>query len=777
MPQPLSSLSKWGQTYLVVASVIGLTIAAYSLYNVVAAQVDLQWLILAALTLLTGSFTVRIPRINARLSVSDTFIFASVLLFGPSAGTLTVILDALVISLRFTHFKQPLRVLFNLSVAAISIWCAAQIFFSIAGIKPYSIEPTPLARIAFPLLLFTLTYFLVNTWMVAFALSLEQRKPAYPIWRYNFLWLSVNYFGGASVAGLLVTYTRTIEPTTLGIIIPLLLISYLTFKTSMGRIDDANRHLTEVNKLYLSTIETLAMAIDAKDQITHGHIRRVQRLAVGLAKTVGVTDELQIRAIEAAALLHDMGKLAIPEFILNKPGRLTPNEFDVMKQHANIGADILGSIQFPYPVVPIVRHHHESWDGSGYPDGLKGVAIPLGARVLSVVDCFDALTSDRPYRPRLSTDDAITVLLQRRGTMYDPLIVDKFIEAQRELSRIAEMTESPEGMETIATKLRLTPEPKPEPVVNHDDRLPIKALTLLRSIRPSPAGIAIDDVGLLISKHLAKLTEFSGVAIYIGTDNQRAIKCRYADGPLTSLVEGPEIQLGEQLSGWVAAHRTPIWNSDATLDLPPDVARAAGVALGSSVPLIDEDVLIGAITVYSRAGKEIGLEQRMLIQALAPSLAKTLAASVAHDEIAAIDSTNQSEREALYAVLDSLLSGRAQGHDRTHPERLTIVRVRWNVDANVNDKTESLRATLDRAVAMATTGTGHAIRLGPRELLVVAAFGHLLSAGLEPHSQHRTPRGTNIDVVEIANSLQLREALGLTVAAETPNSSTKPLIH
>ena len=211
------------------------------------------------------------------------------------------------------------------------------------------------------------------------------------------------------------------------------------------------------------------MAIDAKDQITHGHIRRVQRLAVGLARSVGVNDETQIKAIEAAALLHDMGKLAIPEFILNKPGRLTPSEFDVMKQHANIGADILGSIHFPYPVVPIVRHHHEAWDGSGYPNRLKGVAIPLGARILSVVDCFDALTSDRPYRPALSVDDAIAVLVQRRGVMYDPLIVDKFIEAQAQLSEFAASDAAEkEVIDTLATKLRIVPEPPASNTAGHE---------------------------------------------------------------------------------------------------------------------------------------------------------------------------------------------------------------------------------------------------------------------------------------------------------------------
>src|SRR3954465_76456 len=176
------------------------------------------------------------------------------------------------------------------------------------------------------------------------------------------------------------------------------------------------------------------MAIDAKDQITHGHIRRVQSYAVGLARRVGVADETLIKAIEAAALLHDMGKLAVPEYILNKPGKLTSAEFEKMKLHASIGADILSAIDFPYPVVPIVRHHHENWDGTGYPARIKHTDIPIGARILSVVDCFDALTSDRPYRPRLSDEEAMEILMQRRGSMYDPLIVDTFAKVHREIT-------------------------------------------------------------------------------------------------------------------------------------------------------------------------------------------------------------------------------------------------------------------------------------------------------------------------------------------------------
>src|SRR5439155_3762241 len=153
----------------------------------------------------------------------------------------------------------------------------------------------------------------------------------------------------------------------------------------------------------------------------------VQTYAVSLAKRVGVADEKLIKAIEAAALLHGMGKLAVPEYILNKPGKLTPAEFEKMKLHASVGADILSAIDFPYPVVPIVRHHHENCDGTGYPAGLKGTEIPIGARILSVVDCFDALTSDRPYRPALSDAQALAILQERRGRMYDRLVVDTFV--------------------------------------------------------------------------------------------------------------------------------------------------------------------------------------------------------------------------------------------------------------------------------------------------------------------------------------------------------------
>jgi putative nucleotidyltransferase with HDIG domain len=509
-------LTRWARVYVGTIAALGVCAIAQSIYALYAVPKGWDWFILAILTLISGSATVKLPSVPATISISETFVFTSVLLFGPAAGTLTVALDALVISLWLARRGHPFyRIAFNICALPASLWLAAHLFYFVWGGQPLSEVPEPvqirIGALLVPLVIFTVTYYLLNSWLIAFAISLEKRLSPIRVWKDNFAWLSLNYFGGASVAALLVTYTRNIDYTYLAFVLPLLAVLYFTFSMSMGRVEDANKHLTELNSLYMSTIETLAMAIDAKDQITHGHIRRVQQYAIGLARAIGVTETAQIRAIEAASLLHDMGKLAVPEYILNKPGPLTPAEFEKMKLHASAGADILSAIDFPYPVVPIVRHHHESWNGTGYPDGLAGAQIPIGARILSVVDCFDALTSDRPYRPRLTDGEAIKILLDRRGSMYDPLIVDAFIRVHREIVPTVDeqVTHSKDGLAVITRGLTAAE------AVAHGARLDdIAASTeetlVLYDLAQSLTGpLELPDAADVISKHIRRLVPAS----------------------------------------------------------------------------------------------------------------------------------------------------------------------------------------------------------------------------------------------------------------------------
>jgi putative nucleotidyltransferase with HDIG domain len=624
-----------GRVYLVAVIVSGVVIVAASLHQIYVQPLGYQWYMLAALTLISGSATVNLPSVGASISVSETFVFASVLLFGSAAGTVMVALDGLVISFWIAkRLPEWYRAVFNMAAPAISIWTASHLLFAIAGVPPLFNQQSPVNALLFPLLVFTVVYFALNSWLIAFAVAFEKRTSPYRIWRANFMWLSLNYFSGGSVALLLVAYTRDVDFRFIGVILPLLLVSYFTYKTTMGRVEDANKHLQQLNRLYLSTIETLAMAIDAKDQVTHGHIRRVQAYATSLAREVGVSDEKLIKAIEAAALLHDMGKLAVPEYILNKPGKLTEAEFEKMKLHASVGADILSAIDFPYPVVPIVRHHHENWNGTGYPAGLKATDIPIGARILSVVDCFDALTSDRPYRPKLPDEEAIRILVDRRGTMYDPLIVDTFIRVHESV-HVDPIRKGPRSdvLTTIASS-RQHQQPQlssqaPAQITAGSDEM----LTLYELRRGLAGQVSVGDAGDVIAKHLRRLIPSSLCVFYLYDARASEIEARHAVGERASLVRGMRVPLGQRLSGWVAANRETIVNSDPALDLG-EAARSHSLALKSciSTPLLADEELVGVLALYSREPNAFSEVHQRVIEVVSHEIAHTFIRAIEFDE-------------------------------------------------------------------------------------------------------------------------------------------------
>jgi len=610
---------KLGVVYLTGVITAGLAVIAHSLTRTIMDPPGLEWLLLVALTLFSGSFTVKIPGISARLSVSETFVFSSALLFGPAAGTLTVVLDALVILFWLNRStRSPSRLLFNVTAPALAFWIAAVAFFSLTNITPGTVQVQNLRVLVVPLFIFALLYFLINTWLVAGALAWERRLFAPTIWLKNFAGLSINYFVGSSVAILLVAYTTRIDFTVLSIIIPLLLVSYYTFRSSMGRLDDANRHVVQLNDLYMSTIEALAMAVDAKDQITHGHIRRVQVFALELAKRLGVSEESQLKGIATAALLHDMGKLAIPEHILNKPGKLTPTEFDKMKRHADIGADLLSPVKFPYPVVPIVRHHHEHWDGGGYPAGISGTDIPLGARVLSVVDCFDALTSDRPYRPRLSAEEAFRIIREQRGTTYDPLVVDTFIRAYSDIAPVAIRAGQESRSVIDATVLSDAETPAPLRQI----RANASEATLLDSCSKDIARANSIDATLHIATQcLRQLTPATVYALFLYDSAADILTCTNTVGDQQQLLDGLRIKLGERVTGWTAANRRSCMNSDASLDLS-QIAGFFTPPLRSTIstPLQDGDRLIAVLTAYSIKEDAFNEGHRYALEQVTPSL-------------------------------------------------------------------------------------------------------------------------------------------------------------
>jgi putative nucleotidyltransferase with HDIG domain len=615
MTAPTPALSRQAWTFLAVVIVLGGAILVNAVRDVIANPVDPRWLLLAGLTVIAGLIMLRIPTTEISFSISDTFNIAAAVLFGPSAGAVTAAVDGLVLSSQFGRsYKTAYRILFNVATSAISIWLAAHLFFALAGSQIVLSGSWSAVRLMAYLALFGTVNYFVNTGLVALAIALERHIPAYQVWREHFLGLWVTYFGGvlATLPLVMISTVRQLGALEiLVLIVPLPLILQTTFRHALGRAQDQLAHLNQVNRVYVQVIETLATTIDAKDQVTHDHIRRVQSEALRLAQRLGVHDDLELQAIKAAALLHDVGKISVPEHILNKPGRLSPSEFEVMKRHAPAGADILSVVGFPYPVVPIVRHHHENWDGTGYPDGIKGEAIPIGARIISVVDCFDALTSDRPYRPRLDTPTALEMIVARSGTMYDPRVVETFLQ-MHDLGAGRAATAAAGGAASEAAAVSVA---SGGGATAASDR-GLQDLRAISDLGRAIAAAASDQQWAdTLWSHLRARMPATSLVFYRYEQASDTIVAAHAAGTDADTLRGARIAVGDRLSGWVAATRETIANSDARLDLDEAQRDRSPLRSALAVPIEADGRLLGVLSLYAPAVNAFDDDHRRLAQA------------------------------------------------------------------------------------------------------------------------------------------------------------------
>ena len=633
--------------FISVVIAFGLVVIGHSLSLLHEAPNPIGWVVLGTLAIVSASFALKVPGVPVYLSISDAFFITSALLFGPAPATLTIALDSFIVSVRRRNSLRQL--LFNTTSLAVALWTGAQMYYALSHQNPLDVSPA--TTMIAPLACLATVYFLLNSGLTAGVVALSKGVSPFQVWRQHFGIISLNYFAAGSAAFVFVAMVRYQGLTAIAAVVPLVLVCHLAMRSWLGRVDDANRHVTRINQLYLSTVSALSTAIEAKDGVTSDHIHRVRSYAMGLARALNVTDPAMLQAIEAAALLHDTGKLAIPEHILNKPGKLTSSEFETMKKHVTVGADILSTIDFPYPVVPIVRAHHENWDGSGYPHGLRGEDIPIGARILSVVDCFDALTSDRPYRPAMNDEAALDIIAERRGTMYDPVVVDTF----RRVYQSIDVPKPQPQLEAVMRDIRLganVPSEAPGTVpaspaihtYSSDDLLGFVSLARLTSGSPT-----VRDVGAVAWSQLRQLAPRATVALFTVDESATSVVARHIAGPAADRVPTVSIGLGERITGWVAANSRSMTDADAALDLGKgdDVLRFA-----LSTPLIADRDVVGVLTLYGPEpfGHQLALTIEMIGPHLARSLATALAAEARNPPVVSGSETPVARRRALSLV-------------------------------------------------------------------------------------------------------------------------------
>jgi diguanylate cyclase (GGDEF)-like protein/putative nucleotidyltransferase with HDIG domain len=613
----MGELTRPARYYVAAIIAIGFIVLILRLPDATFAQ-PVLFIALLILSSMTAALKVHLPLTSSgsTMSVSYAVDFASLLLLGPHETMLVAAGSAFSqCHLKTKERNAVHRTLFSVASLVITVQASGLAFHFLGGTG----SGMAFAALARPLVGAATVYFVLNTGLVATAIALSTGAPIFSTWHNNFLWSAPSYFVGAGSAALAASFVTHagywVAPFTFA---PLYL-TYRTYKVYMGRIDDQQRHVLQTSDLHLATIEALARAIDAKDQTTQVHIRRVQVYATGLAHALHLS-EPEIQGIKTAALLHDIGKLAVPEHILSKPGPLTQEEFQKIRIHPQVGAEIIAAVPFPYPVAPLIMSHHERWDGKGYPQGLAGEDIPLGARILTIVDYYDAVTTDRPYHKALNGESAVGLLKHEAGRALDPTLVPMFIDLLPALT--AELGPGEEQATTVeplpilegSTATGLLAAPTGNAFENialaHRE---IYALYEIAQSMGTSLGVA--DTMALISSKLSKIVSWSGCALFLYQQESDSLKCRFAAGVDAPQLLHANLRMGFGLSGWVARNRRTLINGDPRVTF--EAAGLSGnIALSSAIvcPLQYNDTFIGCLALYHVEANHYTEDHRRLLE-------------------------------------------------------------------------------------------------------------------------------------------------------------------
>jgi diguanylate cyclase (GGDEF)-like protein/putative nucleotidyltransferase with HDIG domain len=594
--------------FIGVVTVCGL-LAALQLFPTTGHGLSARFICYLLLTLLSSGLKVQLPGVTGTLSVSFLFILAGLVELGPFQTMVLGTGSALVQIYWHAKKRPPLyQVLFNLAVIVIAIRCTEAAFHS-------PIAEALGGSLPVRLLLATVTYFFTNTFPIATAISLTEKQNLIKVWHECYVWALPYYLLGATLVCLIHWVNQNLGWEFSLLAMPVAWAVYRSYRLYIGRletekerVEQEKAHVEEMNALHIRTIETLALAIEAKDQTTHEHLRRVQYYAIEIGKEMGLS-EMELEALRAASLLHDIGKLAVPEHILTKPGKLTLQEYEKMKIHPLVGAEILKQVNFPYPVAPIVKAHHERWDGTGYPVGLKGDEIPRGARILSAVDCLDALASDRQYRRALPLDQAMAFVLNESGTGFDPEVVEILKRRYRQLEGEAAQLNKSAAKLSVDARIERGNAPAagfesgaiagpPSDFRSQIAAAGREAQSTMELVSELGNSLGIEEMLSVLNSRLTQLIPCDSIAVYERQED--LLRPVYVDGRDRMLFSSLLIPVGEGLSGWVAKHNKPILNGNPSVEpgYLNDPKKFSLLRSALSVPLQGQEGTVAVLTLY-----------------------------------------------------------------------------------------------------------------------------------------------------------------------------------
>jgi len=512
-----------------------------------------------------------------------------------------------------------------------------------------SLTPHLVQSMALRLLVASMALFFANTFASAIATRLNDGEHRVgQLWKESYFWQFPYYLVAAAIANIFNTATTsTISFETALTILPILYLAYRYYSVQKTHLEEKEKHAGNMAALHLRAIEGLALAVEAKDNLnTRGHLRRVQVYALGIAKEMGLKGE-ELEALHAGALLHDVGKLAVPEHILTKPGKLTPEEFSKMKVHPLVGAEIVEQVQFPYPVAPIVRAHHEKWDGTGYPFGLKGEEIPLAARILTAVDCLDALRSDREYRRGLSLHEAMDYIVSESGKCFDPKVIDVLQRRYRELDQIArdsadepaalssnvkiQKGESPDAGLDLCSLSGLGPGAKSSDFLNTISAASREGKQLLEMAQAISSSLDLQETLQRVEDALRPMVPSDAMAVFLQQGNR--LLAQHTAGDNKRMLASLEAPAGDGLIGWVAQNHQPVVNGNPTVDPGFSCEQGKTLKAALAVPIEGAGGVLGVIALYRREPDAFTRDNLRLVLEAAPKIATAIENALKYREM------------------------------------------------------------------------------------------------------------------------------------------------
>ena len=630
-------MSKRAKSFIGFTAALGVLVLSNSLLHWHTTNLP-RFLCYLLIAVLASGLKIQLPGIDGTMSVNFLFILLGVLEMG-LPETLVMGCTASLVQCLWSSRRRPdpTKVIFNVfSMMANAI---ALSFFAFSRLKSILGESTPLLLVAT-----ALVFFLANTLPVSIIISLTEGKSPRKVWSECYFWSFPYYLVGALVVFLVDFVNRQVGWQTSFLVLPLIYWVYRSYRLYLQRLEAEKahaemekQHAEDVAQLHLRTIEALALAIEAKDHTTHKHLQRVRVFGTEIARILGFSAD-EIEALRAAALLHDIGKLAVPEHIISKPGRLSPEEFEKMKIHPMVGADILERVAFPYPVAPIVRSHHERWDGTGYPQGLKGDQIPRGARVLSAVDCLDALASHRQYRPALPLEVAMEKVAAMSGTAFDPEVIRVLQLHYRELeamvqSSAAESEPNPsldlyvDAPSTAAPGFDRTAVSSPTADADFLSSIASarqEAQTMFELSQDLGNSLSLGETLSVLSMRLRKLIPYDSMAVFLLKDGR--LVPELVSGDNFRLLSSLNIKVGEGLCGWVAENRKPIVNGNPELEIGyiSDPAKFIAQRSVLAVPLDGLNGIVGVLAMYRADADAFTVDHLRILLAISSKIALSI---------------------------------------------------------------------------------------------------------------------------------------------------------